>query len=275
MSLLKVNKDICDQEGICVATCPLRLIVMDEDDYPTPVPEADEVCVRCGHCVAVCPTGALSHDKLDSNQFEPVQESLKISPEQCEHFFRNRRSIRAYKERSVSKEKLSRLIEIARYAPTGRNCQDVQWMVLCNENELKRLSLIVMEFCGLLIQGGIPGIDPNPHLGKLIKEWEDGIDVILHNAPVLIIAHADQGYHLASTDCIIALSNLELAATGIGLGCCWAGFFMTAAANYAPLIKALSLPEGHKCFGAMMVGYPKFKYIRQPPRKPAVITWRK
>jgi nitroreductase/NAD-dependent dihydropyrimidine dehydrogenase PreA subunit len=274
MSLLRVDKEKCDQEGICVATCPLRLIVMDEDDYPAPVPYADEVCIRCGHCVAVCPAGALRHRDLDLNQFEPIQESLKISLDQCKQFFRSRRSIRAFRERAVSKEKLARLIEIAGNAPTGRNCQDVDWMVLCDRSELKKLSSIVMEFYGLVIEGGIQGIDPNPHLGKIIEEWESGINVVLHNAPALIIAHADQGYHLASTDCIIALSNLELAATGMGLGCCWAGFFMTAAINYPPMIKALSLPEGHQCFGAMMVGYPRFKYHRQPPRKPPVITWR-
>ena len=274
MSLLQVDKNKCDQEGICVAACPLRLIVMDEEDYPAPVSYADEVCIRCGHCVAVCPTGALRHHDLDSNKFEPVQESLKMNPEQCEQFFRSRRSIRAFNERSVSQEKLTRLIEIAGYAPTGRNSQDVAWIVIYDKSELKKLSSIVMEFYGLVHEGSIPGIDPNPHLGKLIEEWEAGIDIVLHDTPVLIIAHAGQDYHLASTDCIIALSNLELAATGMGLGCCWAGFFMTAAANYPPMIKALSLPEGHKCFGAMMVGYPRFKYLRQPLRNPPVITWR-
>jgi len=35
----------------------------------------------------------------------------------------------------------------------------------------------------------------------------------------------------------------------------------------------LKLPEGNISFGAMMVGYPKFKYKRLPLRNEAKIIW--
>ena len=111
-------------------------------------------------------------------------------------------------------------------------------------------------------------------LDRNVKLWDQGIDVILRNAPVVIITHASRNNRIAPMDCVIALTYLELAAASMGMGCCWAGYFRSAAAIYAPLTEALGLPEGHQCFGAMMVGYPKFSYHRVPTRKPAKIIWR-
>jgi hypothetical protein len=42
---------------------------------------------------------------------------------------------------------------------------------------------------------------------------------------------------------------------------------------YPPLFEALKLPAKHKAFGAVMVGYPKFRYHRLAPRKPPKATW--
>ena len=65
-----------------------------------------------------------------------------------------------------------------------------------------------------------------------------------------------------------------MAAPSFGLGTCWAGFFQFAATFWPPLKEALQLPEDHASFGAMMVGYPKYRYQRLPLRNDAQITWR-
>ena len=274
MDLIEIDKDKCNQDGICVAACPSRVIKYDADGFPMPVEDIEEMCVRCGHCVAICPTGAFRHRNLDFHRFETFDEEFKMTGEQCEYFFKSRRSIRAYKEKPVSMDKLSRLIDIARYAPTARNSQAVSWLVITDKTELKKYTGLVIDFSGVLLNEGVPGIDPNPHLGKFIDEWKSGIDFVLNDAPALIITHGDRENRFAQNDCVIALANLELIATGLGLGCCWAGFFMTAAANYAPLMEALPIPEGHLCFGAMTAGYPRFRYHRIPVRKEPKITWR-
>ena len=66
----------------------------------------------------------------------------------------------------------------------------------------------------------------------------------------------------------------SLGATGMGLGGCWAGYFNAAVNTFPPMQQALGLPEGHQCYGAMMIGYPKFRYHRMPERKAPSITWR-
>jgi nitroreductase/NAD-dependent dihydropyrimidine dehydrogenase PreA subunit len=265
MDLFQVNQDTCNQDGICAADCPAGLIDFQKGGYPKPIPEAEKLCIRCGHCVAVCPTGSLSHREMPMKKCPPVKRDLQLSVEHCEHFLRNRRSIRVYKDKPVSQDELTRLIEIARYAPTGRNCQCVEWLVLNNRDELDNLKGLIADW-----MSNIPDTLVKWEFGR----WKGGQDVILRDAPAVVVTHAEKTNRFAPAACTIALSYLDLTATTMGLGCCWAGFFMSAATLYQPFIEALSLPEGHQCLGAIMVGYPKFSYQRLPLRKPPPITWR-
>ena len=90
----------------------------------------------------------------------------------------------------------------------------------------------------------------------------------------LIIAYADESIGMSPANCVIALTHLELAASSLGLGACWAGYFMAAAGVYEPLQRELALPDGHKTFGALMVGYPTYTYHRIPLRHDQKIQWR-
>ena len=66
---------------------------------------------------------------------------------------------------------------------------------------------------------------------------------------------------------------MELAVGSLGLGATWAGYVMGAARSYPPLIDTMNLPEGHKCYGALMVGYPALNFVRMPLRNPPPVTW--
>ena len=88
------------------------------------------------------------------------------------------------------------------------------------------------------------------------------------------MAHGHKDDRLCGASSTIALAYLELAAVPMGLGCCWAGYFHAAALSFPPLGKALALPEGHQCLGAMMVGQPVFRYHRLPTRNEPMVTWR-
>lgn len=273
MNLLEVNQRSCNQDGICAAVCPVGIIKLETGGFPTPVSNAEELCIRCGHCVAACPTGSLSHREMPVEQCPPVRKELRLSPEHCEHFLRSRRSIRVYKEEPVPRDEITRLIEMARYAPSGHNSQCAEWLVADNRDDLRHLAGIVTDWMRWMI-GSMPEVAQAWHLDVTVKRWEEGHDVILRGAPALIVAHAAEDSLVAPSTCTIALAYLELAATGMGLGCCWAGYFNAAASTFPPLKEALGLPEGHQSFGSMMVGYPKFSYHRLPLRNPPPISWR-
>ena len=96
----------------------------------------------------------------------------------------------------------------------------------------------------------------------------------LRIGPHVVVAHSQKQERSAPAAGTIALAHLELAAPSFGLGACWAGYFNAAANLWPPMLEALNLPEGHVSFGAMMVGYPKYKYQRLPLRNEAKIIWR-
>ncbi|MBN2041542.1 MAG: nitroreductase family protein [Spirochaetes bacterium] len=273
MALFHVNEQTCVKDGICAEVCPAHIIKFKAGEFPSPIRGAEEICIRCGHCVAACPTGSLSHSEMPADECPPVRNELLLSYEQAEQFLRSRRSVRVYKDKSVSVDELCKLIELARYAPTGANSQTVEWLVLGSRNELKKLAGITIDWMHWIMENK-PEAAAVMNLEKTIKGWETGKDVIFRNAPAVVIAHAPEADGRAFVSGTIALAYLELAATGMGLGCCWAGYFQYAAVSYQPMIDAIGLPEGHVCNGAMMAGYPKYKYYRLPLRRKPPIIWR-
>jgi nitroreductase/ferredoxin len=273
MSLFSVDRDKCKRDGLCVEECPMRLIEIKGEDFPAPIKSAEELCVNCGHCVAICPQGALSLATMKPEDCPPVKAELQLTPEHAEHFLRSRRSIRKYKSRPVDRTTLTKLIEMARYAPSGHNLQPVHWLAFDDSSEIHRLAGLVVDFMRMMIDTH-PEIAGPMHFNRVVKAWEYGIDVVLRGAPNLVVAHGLQSIASAQSACTIALTYLDLAAPSLGLGTCWAGYFNAAATFYPPMMEALALPEGHQSFGAMMVGYPKFKYQRLPLRNEPSIAWR-
>ena len=273
MNLININPQICSQDGICAAICPAKLIDFKPGEYPTAVDEVGKLCIRCGHCVAACPSGSLQHADIPLEQCPPVAKELLLSAEQVEQFLRSRRSIRNYQTKLVPRECLQKLIETARYAPSGHNSQSAEWLVLTDRAELDKLIALVGTWMRWML-ANMADFALSMHMDKALERLEAGEDVVLRGAPALIIAHAAKADVMAPTTCAIALSYLELATTGMGLGGCWAGYFNAAANNFPPLAAALGLPERHQSFGAMMVGYPQFRYQRMPERKAPRITWR-
>ena len=274
MSLLTVDQEKCHRDGICAEVCPAGIIEFkNKDAFPILVDGGDILCIRCGHCVAVCPHGAMSHATMKPEECQPANEVWLFAPEQVEYFLRYRRSIRTYKKDPVEKEVLINLINVARFAPSGHNFQPVKWLVIHKRDEIRRMTGFVIDWMRHLIKEDSPLVAAM-HLNRVVSFWEKGNDPIGRNAPHLIVTHARKDDGSAPAACTIALTYLELAALSFDLGACWAGYFNTAATLWPPMPKELGFPEGNVSYGAMMVGYPKFKYQRLPLRNDAEIMWR-
>jgi nitroreductase len=223
--------------------------------------------------MAVCPRGAFSIDTIQQDDLAEAGHDTALSAEQVINLIRSRRSIRVYKDTRVPRETFEKLIDTARYAPTASNSQLVQWLVIDSHNEVLNIAGLTIDYIRELIRTS----DASPRryrLSTIVNDWDKGIDRIFRGAQSIILAHAPSTYNFATVDCSIALSFLDIAAPSLGLGTCWAGFFMLAVREWEPLRKRVILPEGNECFGAMMVGFAKNVYYKIPKRKDAVISWR-
>ncbi len=273
MSLFTVNPEKCKRDDICVFECPALVIERNGgDSVPTPTAGADEECIGCGHCVTVCPHGAFEHRELHPDNCLPVEKGQYVGPEQLEHFLRARRSIRTYKEKSVEREKLAKLIDIARFAPTGSNKQTPEWRVVESPGKVQVLSDMVIDWMQSVIVKK-PDMAAELDLQELVDIRDSGYDIICRKAPHAIIVHAPKQTGTPTEDGIIAMTYLELAAFSFGLGACWAGYLNFAINKWPPLKKVLSIPEDHVSVGAILLGHPKFKYHRLPLRNDPKIAW--
>lgn len=273
MSLITIDAELCKRDGLCSAVCPFDIISLDDKDSPPQETEkAAEYCYHCGQCVAVCPHGALSLQDMPVSECIPVDPTLSVSPEQVRQMFRMRRSIRNYKDKPVESEIMEDLLRTATYAPSGHNTQPTNWMVFQGAS-LVRLRGLTLEFLKQLLEK-MPEIAIPAHVPEVIEATEAGHDKIFYGAPTVLLCHAPIDQRTAPLGCVIALAHFELAATASGLGTCWMGYFNYASEVYPPLKEELALPEGHKNYGALSVGYPKFKYHRIPLRRETRIVWR-
>lgn len=273
MGLLIVDESKCKQDGICAEICPSRIIGMGgKDTYPK-IPTRLEVgCIECGHCVSVCPHGALDHRLAPRASCPPIDPALVVDDRRAEQFLRSRRSIRVFRNQTVEKEKIRRLIEVARYAPTAGNSQLISWRVVTDRQTLDRTADLTAGFLKHVIDTRPKGDYP-VYYPAMVKGHKAGQDPITRRAPALLIASTPEMRSNGTVDISLAFSYLELMAPSLGLGTCWAGLVYSALLNDARLRELLGLPENAGHFYSMLLGYPKYKFQRLPLRRPPQIEW--
>ncbi len=275
MGFLQIDENRCKKDGLCIQDCPMNIIYFQNGDgYPVIAPADENMCSRCGHCVVVCPHGALVHAKVPMDSCPPVRKVLNINEEQAAQFLRSRRSIRLYKEQQVETEKITKLIEIARYAPSGGNSQSVEWLVIKDKSAIGRIAGMTANWIRQALKENPQLAVATAYLPAIVRAWDKGIDSILRNAPVVVVASAPGRTTNGMVDLNLALSYLELYAPLLGLGTCWAGLLQRALLSSPSLKRQVGIPEDHPYHYPMMLGYPKVKYYRLPARKPPKITFK-
>lgn len=280
----QIDAELCVGCGTCVKICP-RHILVQQEAQSVPEVRQDMACFNCAQCVAVCPKTAISLPDIKPEELELVQPELKISEEQAKQFFKTRRSCRNFTDEPLSREEIEKLLDIAAYAPTGKNWRLVKWYVASEPEQVQDYASECAKMLGMvapvLFSGGQfvsckasrmmrydkeQCADIQNELREMSETLEAGQDTILCGAPSLFFACADTRNLLAHDACITALSHLELAAHGMGLGACWVGTFAMFAQMAPGFEKRLGLPKHVHIVSAMIVGHPKYRLKKIPPR---------
>jgi len=288
-----INTELCKKDGLCAMTCPVAVIQQEEK---ATVPKISdyylEHCFGCGQCVSICPQGAISHSHYPEGTVQPVRTELVPEYDSLLELVRSRRSKRAFKKKAVEKETLEKVLEVARLGPSGHNEQSTEFVVVQDDEMiheigklaaagLKKMAIPFKYAIGRLMMRAMIGPRGTEYLGELAPEFEEmasmynnGTDIILHEPPVLMMFCADSvGGTFAGTNANIALHNAALAAETVGLGCFYCGFVVIVAERDDSIAQLVGLPETHKIYGALAMGYARTKFKKWPERNPAKVTW--
>lgn len=272
MSLIRVDLKKCKREGVCVEVCPLGILTLSDEDGPRVVRGRARHCIACGHCVAACPHGALDNVRNPLASQALLPRFPVVDAPTAMAFLRSRRSIRRYRQDPVPREQIAQVLDAARYAPSGHNSQGISYMVVDDRPALRHITTLVVEWMRGLVASQ-PDMASRLHMPGIIKAHENGEDRILRNAPALIVAFAPRDLVPAPVTTTLALEYLELYATTLRLGTCWAGYTQVCAQRFQPLVEFLRVPSDMVVTGMMMLGYPKFGYHRLPERNPLSVRW--
>lgn len=185
--------------------------------------------------------------------------------------FRNRRSVKEYLSKEISKELLFRILEAGRWAPSAHNAQPWRFIIIQNSATKQKLAkAMATRWNNDMSKNGMPKEQRESLIKASVKRFE--------NAPVIIVAcltmkdmdeYPDAQrkkieYVLAVQSVAAAIENMLLAAQGEGLGACW---------FCAPLFcedivrKTLRIPKHVDPQALITLGYPADK-PKPPPRKP-------
>ena len=143
-----------------------------------------------------------------------------------------RRSIRRYKKQPVEAEKIAKIAEAALRAPSSRNLQSTEFIVVTEQATIGRLA------------------QARPHGSSF-----------LHEAPVAIVVCADpEKCDVWIENASIAATYIFLAAEALGLGCCWIQIRerihheQKTAEEYVR--EVLNIPSSRKVEAIIALGYP-------------------
>jgi nitroreductase/NAD-dependent dihydropyrimidine dehydrogenase PreA subunit len=283
---IDISAERCNRCGRCIATCPRCLLVRDGDRIEA-VEDLSSRCIVCGHCVAVCEREALQNSAVPLDACPEVGR-LELTDEQLERFLRRRRSVRHFKQIPVEPMKLDRLLDIARYAPTGKNMQGVHYTIVTGER-IRQLEVATSAFyrqlCGrlgrpvgrLLVRffAGAKGLNGLllglPDMRRDVERVDKGEPVYCHGAPVVVLVHGEKLYPTMPEDCCFAAYHLILGAETLGLGTCLIGYITSAAGRSREIGEAVKLPRGHHIYSTVAVGYSAERFVRLTPRNTAKV----
>jgi len=195
-----------------------------------------------------------------------------------DHFIdllKSRRSIRAYKPDPIPDEYIQKIIEAARWAPSGGDSQPWEFIVIKRKETKDRIADLFIKSTKPVRQAELTRAKDLRIPALEMEMPEPGFK----NAPVFIFLCGDPRtneafplmvYEKWGTEVFIsnlagAFLCMQLAAKSLGLGSQWVS--ATGSVMENELKELLHIPEQIKIYDMMAVGYPAYSLGPRSPRK--------
>ena len=271
--MVTIDRDACIGCGKCVKDCFPQEIVIEDGKARL----LGRFCIECGHCYAVCPVNAVNMEGYEDEKNYPIADlDWKMDPDKYLNFIRVTRTVRQFKKDKVSREDIVKMLDAARYSPTGGNLQDVRYIVFQDEtDQLRRKSIErLYELADPILAN--PD-DPGRNLKKYAMLWEEmyekynktGEDRLFYGGNTVICTVTTN-----PTPGILTAVRIEEMAYALGLGVCYCGFLGRAVNDSQELREFAGLKPGEQLTACIVVGKPDIEYMRTVPRKAAVVDWK-
>lgn len=165
-----------------------------------------------------------------------------------------RRSTRNYRPDAIEQNKLDKILDAARQAPSGGNNQTNHFLVIRNKEVIRKLTALTADAFSLMEATE----NTYASLKHAITAAKKGGYVFCYNAPLLIAVanHKDYGNNMA--DCACAIENMMVAANALDLGSCWINQlrWLNEDPTLLEYLRALGMKESERVYGAVIIGYP-------------------
>lgn len=280
---IEKREDKCIECMLCVRDCVMGVWrIVDGKSRPVET----ELCNRCSHCIAICPCDAVIHDGLGQGDIAAVNRK-NLRPDVYRDIIISRRSVRRFKNEPVPGAMIENIIDLARYAPSASNSQNVGYIIITDKRLIESTAAGLFRLGNRLYNAtkkgigrffvNLTGLSKNRYLKVMdyVQEQnaQTGRDFVLHNAPVLILIHAPERQPFASDNCNIAAATMINYAHALGLGTCFVGILTLALRLNGRLRKKLGVPQKERVYAALVMGYPQHRYTNTVSRKNPEVKW--
>ena len=273
--MIRLDKKKCTGCGLCTQICHESCIKLVEGH-----PVIDTVyCSRCSQCVATCPMQALSwKDVL------PISFDVSRLPtlDQLDELYKQRRSIRRFKQKKIEKADLSEIVNYGIYAPTHN--YSLRAIIVDDGDVIEEFDRILVRFVSFVYKmmykpqvigwlASMFGMEEEYLLNKpkVVSVISTG-HAFNYPAAIVFIA-GDKKIPLSIDSAQYALANMTFYAHVKDIASCLWGngpFFM----NRSPKArKLLRLEPQDRIFGALFLGYPQTKFLNKVEGREMPVQW--
>lgn len=175
----------------------------------------------------------------------------------------HRRSIRGYQSRQIDEQTIEEIVKAGPMAPSGMNAQRWHFTVIQNQALLDEMVAAAVDH---ILKSGNE---------FMIERVKNPTFHTFYHAPTVVLITVPAEPAISAADAAMAAQNICLAADSFSVGSCMiaSSALIFDSAKGPEFYQRLGVPEGHKHFCTISLGYADGEYPPAPERKEDVIHY--